>query len=143
MVNMYHTIWHIIIHRGFTFIYIIVIIFLALVLTFVVIVALHISSACGYHLNTRSKYDLVLTSLPCFSSMLHCVPSDISSVISVRNWSAVFGKIGHFVAYWLLSHWKCTVHLADQNGFWSAKCWNWSKNGQWLAVISSTVYHYT
>jgi len=48
--------------------------------------------------------------------------------IRVRNCSAVFLKIGHFVGYWLPSHWKCTVKLADQNGFWLAKCWNWSEN---------------
>ena len=29
--------------------------------------------------------------------------------------------------------------MADQNQFWLAKCWNWSGNGQWPAVISSTV----
>jgi len=60
--------------------------------------------------------------------------------IRVRNWSAVFLKIGHLVGYWLPSHWKCTVKLADQNGFWSAKCWNCSGNGQWPIVISSTVF---
>ena len=50
-----------------------------------------------------------------------------------------FLKIGHFVGYWWPSHWKCTVNLADQNGFWLAKCWNWSENGQWPAVTFSTV----
>jgi len=50
-----------------------------------------------------------------------------------------FLKIGHFVGYWLPSHWKCTVNLAGQNGFWSAKCWNWLENYQWPAAISSTV----
>ena len=30
-------------------------------------------------------------------------------------------------------------NLADQNGFWSAECLNWSENGQMLTVISSTV----
>ena len=24
--------------------------------------------------------------------------------------------------------------MTDQNGFWLAKCWNWSENGQWLTV---------
>ena len=33
---------------------------------------------------------------------------------------------------------KYTRNLADQNGFWSAKCWNWSENHQWLTVIFST-----
>ena len=28
--------------------------------------------------------------------------------------------------------------MADQNRFCSAKCSNWSENGQWPAVISST-----
>ena len=49
-----------------------------------------------------------------------------------------FLKIGYFTGYWLLSHWKCTGNMADQNGFWSAKCWNLSENGQWPSVISST-----
>ena len=44
-----------------------------------------------------------------------------------------------FTGYWLLSHWKCTGNMADQNGFWSAKCWNWSENGQWPTVISNIV----
>jgi len=52
-----------------------------------------------------------------------------------------FLKIGHFVDYWLPSNWKCTVRLADQNGFWLAKCWNWSENGQWPTVISNTAVH--
>ena len=51
-----------------------------------------------------------------------------------------FLKIGHFIGYWLLSHWKCTGNLAKQNGLWLAKCWNWLENGQWLAGISSTIY---
>jgi len=59
--------------------------------------------------------------------------------IRARNWSAIFLRIGHFIAYWLLSHWKCIVKLANQNGFWSAKCWNWLENGQWPTVISSAV----
>ena len=29
-------------------------------------------------------------------------------------------------------------NMADQNRFWSAKCRNWSENGQWPTVISST-----
>ena len=49
-----------------------------------------------------------------------------------------FLKIRYFMGYWLLSHSKCMGNLADQNGFWSAKCWNWSENGQWPTVISST-----
>jgi len=48
-----------------------------------------------------------------------------------QKWLAVFLKIRHFVGYWLSSHWKCTVKLADWNGFCSAKCWNWLENGQW------------
>ena len=60
--------------------------------------------------------------------------------IRIRNWSAVFLKIGYFIGYWLVSHWKCTGNSADQNGFWSAKCWNWPENGQWLTVISSTAW---
>ena len=51
-----------------------------------------------------------------------------------------FLKIGYLIDYWLLSHWKCTGNLADQNGFWSTKWWNWSENGQWPTVISSTVF---
>ena len=56
--------------------------------------------------------------------------------------------VGHFfedrifIGYWLLSHCKCTG-MADQNGFWSAVCWNWSENGQWPAVISRTAYIHT
>ena len=50
-----------------------------------------------------------------------------------------FLKIGHFVDYWLPFQWKCTVNLANQNGFWLYKCWNWSENGQWPLVISRTV----
>ena len=49
-----------------------------------------------------------------------------------------FLKIGYLVGYWLLSHWKCTGNLADQNGFCLTKCWNWSENGRWPTVISST-----
>ena len=30
-------------------------------------------------------------------------------------------------------------NMADQNRFWSAKWSNWSENGQWPTVISSTV----
>ena len=54
-------------------------------------------------------------------------------------------KIGYFIGYWLLSHWKCVGNLADQNRFWLDKCWNWSDNGQWptrdvpilvLAIVS-------
>ena len=56
-------------------------------------------------------------------------------VIRIRNWLAVLLKLG----YWLLSHWKCTWNLTNQNGFWSGKCWNWSEiaNGQllFLALI--------
>ena len=33
-------------------------------------------------------------------------------------------------------------NLADQNGFWSAKCWDKSENGQKPTVISSTAYAY-
>ena len=29
-------------------------------------------------------------------------------------------------------------NMADQNRFWSAKWSNWSENGQWPTVISST-----
>ena len=29
-------------------------------------------------------------------------------------------------------------NMADQNKFWLAKCSNWSENGQWPTVISST-----
>jgi len=61
--------------------------------------------------------------------------------IRVRNWSAIFLKIGRFVGYWLPSHWKCTVKLADQNRCWLAKCWNWLENGQWPTAISSTEYN--
>jgi len=43
-----------------------------------------------------------------------------------------------FVGYWLPFYWKCTVKLGNQNEFWSAKCWNWSENGQWPIVISNT-----
>ena len=62
--------------------------------------------------------------------------------IRIRNWSAIFLNIGDFVDYWLPSNWKCTVNLADQNGFWLAKCWNWSENDQWPAAISTTGVHY-
>ena len=41
----------------------------------------------------------------------------------IRNWSAVYLKIGHFVRRFLIAvPLKCTVNLADQNGFWLAKC---------------------
>ena len=60
--------------------------------------------------------------------------------IRIRNWSAIFLKIGYFTGYWLLSHWKCTRNRADQNGFWSAKYWNWLENGRWPTVISNTVF---
>ena len=49
-----------------------------------------------------------------------------------------FVKIGYFIGYKLLLHWKCLGNMADQNRFWSAKCRNWSENGQWPTVISST-----
>ena len=39
--------------------------------------------------------------------------------IRVRNWLAILVKIGHFVGYWLPSHWKCIVKLTNQNGFWT------------------------
>ena len=55
--------------------------------------------------------------------------------IRIRNWLIVFLKIGYFIGYWLLSQWKCTGYLADQNRFWSAKFWNWSENDQWLTGI--------
>ena len=29
-------------------------------------------------------------------------------------------------------------NMANKNRFWSAKCSNWSENGQWPTVISST-----
>jgi len=61
--------------------------------------------------------------------------------IRVRNRSAIFLKIGHFVGYWLSSHWKCTVKLADQNGFWSAKCWKMA-NGQLLRISSTAMLLY-
>jgi len=67
-----------------------------------------------------------------------CVYICVVVEIRVRNWLAIFLKIEHFVGYWSSSHWKCTVKLADQNGFWLSKCWNWSENGQWPTVISST-----
>jgi len=51
----------------------------------------------------------------------------------VKNWSAVFWR---YVGYWLPSYWKCTAKLADQNVYWSTKCWNWSEIGQWLSRIS-------
>ena len=43
----------------------------------------------------------------------------------------------------MLSHWKCTGNMTDQNGFWSAKCWNWSENGWWPTVISNINLLYT
>ena len=33
-------------------------------------------------------------------------------------------------------------NMADQNKFWSAKWSNWSENGQWPTVISSTAYYF-
>ena len=59
--------------------------------------------------------------------------------IRIRDWSAVFFlKIGYFLGYWLLSHWKCTGNLANQNEFFSSKCWNCLENSQWLTVVSIT-----
>ena len=40
--------------------------------------------------------------------------------------------VSRFLAFYRL----CTVNLADHNGLWSVKCWNWSENGQWPAAIS-------
>ena len=46
--------------------------------------------------------------------------------IKIKNRLAIFWRyVGYFIGYWLLSHWKCTRKLGQQNGFWSAKCWNW------------------
>jgi len=56
--------------------------------------------------------------------------------IRVRNWLAIFLKIGHFIGYWLPFHWKCTIKLVAKNGFWSAKCCE--IGCQWPTVISST-----
>ena len=75
------------------------------------------------------------------SIVIKCHDSDSESCSSGRNNSlksvSRFLKMEHFVGYWW-PYSKCTVTLANQNGFWSAKCWNW-KNGQWPAVISRTV----
>ena len=52
--------------------------------------------------------------------------------IRVRNWSAIFWTyVGHFVGFWLLFHWWCTVNLANQNGFCPAICQKMA-NGQLL-----------
>ena len=72
-----------------------------------------------------------------YGPSLYCTTA---CLCSARNKDQL--KIGYFVGYSLLSHWKCTGNLADQNGFWSTKCWSWSENGQWLTVISSTAYAY-
>ena len=53
-----------------------------------------------------------------------------------------FLKTGYFIGYWLLSHWICTGSMADQNGFWLAKCWNCSEKGKWSTVIPSTDIEY-
>lgn len=57
--------------------------------------------------------------------------------IRIGNWLAIFMKIGYCIGYWLLSHWKYTGNMADQNKFWLAKWWNWLENGKWPTVISS------
>ena len=104
---------------------------------------------------THTFYGLKGSITPCFKSTPHYTGKVHSCAfriwtlhfvyvysvveIRVRNWSAVFFlKMGHFVGYWLPSHWKCTVNLAYQNGFWSELV----ENGQWPSVISSTVYIY-
>ena len=51
-----------------------------------------------------------------------------------------FLKTGYFFGYWLLSHWKCTGNMGNQNPLWSTKYWKWSENVQWPTVISSTAY---
>ena len=66
-------------------------------------------------------------------------PSAMALVeIKIRNLSVIFYE-HRFYRFWLLSHQKCTGTLANQNEFWLAKRSNWSENGQWLTVISSTV----
>ena len=100
---------------------------------------LHVNSVLVMHLNV-SWYTFIhcnmrshdMNSLKYTTNVMHTVVE-----IGVRNWLAIFLKMGHFVGYWWPSHWKCTVNLANQNGFWLAQCWNWSENGQWPAVTSS------
>ena len=44
--------------------------------------------------------------------------------IRIRNWLAVFLKIGYFIGYINCCPIEnvATGNMADQNGFWSAKC---------------------
>jgi len=59
--------------------------------------------------------------------------------IRFRHWSDVFKRLLLFTGILMASHWKCTVNLSEQNEFWSVNYWNWSENGRWPTVISSTV----
>lgn len=63
---------------------------------------------------------------------LHYFHVSTQSVVEtrIRYWSAVFWRWDILL--------PCTVNLANQCGFWSAKCWNWSENGHWPAVIFRT-----
>ena len=102
------------------------------------------------------KYIIVcFTPVHQYTSVLHSIPSlpfyhqFLPCVCSARNKDQrlvscfFFLKIGYFLGYWLLSHWKCTGNLANQNEFFSSKCWNCSETSQWLAVISGTVMYHT
>ena len=63
------------------------------------------------------------------------VTSNLKSSVELgdKNWFIIF-EIKYYASYRLLSYWKCMVNLAN----WLAKYWNWSENGQWLTVNSSS-----
>ena len=49
-----------------------------------------------------------------------------------------FLKVGYFIGYFTAVPLQMYEKYGRSNRFWSVKCSNWSENGQWLTVISST-----